>query len=133
MSKLRVLVADDQRVVRQGLRLLLGTQPNIEVVAEAENGREAVRLAKTLQPDVVVMEVAMPLLNGDEATRQICETLPGIKVLALSSYEGAAWVGRMTQAGARGYVAKATAAEELVAAINAVGTGHSFVSPRLLT
>src|SRR5258707_6026209 len=117
MKKIAVLLVDDHTVVRQGLRALLSSEEDIEVIGEAENGRQAVMLARKTPPDVVVMDVAMPLLNGLEATRQILKTLPSTKVLVLTSYGDDDCVGQMMQAGASGYLIKQTAANDLLKAI----------------
>lgn len=127
--KVTVLLADDHRVVRQGLRALVAGEPDFEVVGEADNGREAVLMAKKLLPDVVVMDIAMPLLNGLEATRQILRQLPATKVLVLSSYGD--YVQPLTQAGAAGYLIKQTAASELLNAIREVRKGNAFFSPSI--
>src|SRR5437899_4835302 len=100
MQKIRVLLADDHTVVRQGIRALLSSEGDIDIVGEAENGRQAVQMAKKLEPDVAVMDIAMPVLNGLEATRQIRRALPGTKVLVLSSYCDDEYVRQMTEAGA---------------------------------
>src|SRR5215471_20902933 len=99
MRKIRVLLADDHIVVRQGLRALLAAQPDMEIVGEADNGRQAVQLAKKLLPDVAVIDIAMPVLNGLEATRQITQTVPATKVLVLSSYSDDDYVQQLTEAG----------------------------------
>lgn len=132
MKKISVLLADDHTVVRQGLRTLLSTEPDIDVVAEAENGRQAVQLAVQLKPDVIVMDIAMPLLNGLEAAKQITEeNLPG-KLLILSSYADSEYVHQLTAAGAAGYVIKQTAASDLINAVREVSKGNAFFSPPVL-
>src|SRR5438445_13897664 len=103
MPKTTVLLADDHTVVRQGLRALLQAEPDIEIVGEADTGRQAVQLARTLKPNVVVMDIAMPLLNGLEATRQIIKQTPSARVLILSSYSDDEYVHQLTEAGAAGY------------------------------
>jgi len=115
---IRVLVADDHRIVREGLRSLLSEQNDIEIVGEAVHGREAVDLALRLEPEVVIMDVAMPLIDGDEATRQIKTHLPKTRVIALSTYQEPEMMQRMYRAGAEGYVLKTASAEELLAAIH---------------
>jgi len=119
---LRVLLADDHEIVREGLRSLLSDEPGVEVVGEAANGREAVDQAYRLQPDVVIMDVAMPLINGDDATRQIKMHLPKTRVIALSMYEEPETVEKMRRAGAEGYILKTVASEELLAAIRVKST-----------
>jgi PAS domain S-box-containing protein len=116
-GRLRVLLVDDHEIVRQGMALLLGEQSNIEVVGQASNGREAINLTFDLRPDVVVMDVSMPLMNGDEATRQIKRHVPGTRVVALSMYDEIETIERMYNAGAESYVLKTAPSEELVAAI----------------
>ncbi len=114
---IRVLVADDHFVVRQGLAALLAPRNGMAVVGEAANGREAINQAYRLHPDVVIMDVAMPLIDGDEATRQIKASLPGTRVVGLSMYREADMVARMYQAGAESYVLKTAPPEDLLAAI----------------
>src|SRR6266850_1776928 len=121
MEKIRVILADDHTVVRQGLRALL----------EAENGRQAIQLAKKLLPDVAVIDIAMPVLNGLEATRQITRSVPGTKVLILSSYSDDEYVQQLTEAGAAGYLVKQTAANDLLKAIREAQKGNAFFSPAI--
>jgi len=109
MKRITVLLADDHTVVRQGLRTLLSAEPDLEVVAEAENGRQAVDLAGRFRPQVVIMDIAMPVLNGLEATRQITRSLPSTKVLMLSSYANEEYLAALHQTGAAGYLLKHTA------------------------
>ena len=129
MAALRILLADDHTVVRQGLRKVLEERPDWQVVAEAGDGREAVRLAEQHRPDVAVVDVAMPLLNGIEATRQITKRAPQTKVLVLSMYSDEAYVTQMLKAGATGYLLKDSADVDLVQAVQAVSQGKSFFSP----
>ncbi|HSU57195.1 MAG TPA: response regulator transcription factor [Candidatus Dormibacteraeota bacterium] len=131
MRKISVLLVDDHTVVRQGLRALLAAEEDMEVVGEAENGRQAVMLAKKTVPDVVVMDVAMPLLNGLEATRQITKGLPSTKVLVLTSYGDDDCVSSLMEAGACGYLIKQTAANDLLKAIREVQKGNAFFSPAI--
>ncbi len=131
MNKIKVLLADDHTVVRQGLRSLLAAELDIEVVGEAENGRQAVQMAKTLAPDVVVMDIAMPQLNGLEATRQIIKEGIPSKVLVLSSYSDDEYVHQLTEAGAAGYLIKQTAANDLIKAIREAYRGNAFFSPSI--
>jgi DNA-binding NarL/FixJ family response regulator len=131
MKKISVLLADDHTIVRQGLRSLLALEPDIEVVAEAEDGRQAVRLAKQLEPGVVVMDIAMPQLNGLEATRQIIKEKISAKVLILSSYSDDELIQQLTEAGATGYLIKQTAANDLISAIREVHKGNAFYSPTI--
>ncbi|SPE50597.1 Transcriptional regulatory protein LiaR [Verrucomicrobia bacterium] len=129
MKKITVLLVDDHTVIRQGLRALLSAEEDLEVTGEAENGRQAIMLAKKLLPDVVVMDVAMPLLNGLEATRQILRNVPTSKVLVLTSYGDDECVAQLMQAGATGYLIKQTAANDLLKAIREVHRGNAFFSP----
>lgn len=126
---IRVLLADDHRVVRQGLRALLTAQPDIAVVGETGDGRETVQLAESLQPDVVVMDISMPLLNGIEATQQITSRTPEVAVVVLSMHGGDEYVLQALRAGALGYVLKQSADTELLMAIRAAQQGESFLSP----
>jgi DNA-binding NarL/FixJ family response regulator len=118
-------------VVRQGLRALLTTEEDIEVVGEAETGREAVELAKQLQPNIVLMDIVMPSLNGLEAARQICKQVPASKVLILSSYSDDEYVQRLNEIGARGYLIKQSAADDLLRAIREVQKGKKAFSPSI--
>ncbi len=131
MLKINVLLADDHTIVRQGFRLLLQAEPDIDVVAEADNGRQAVELARKLRPDVVVMDIAMPLLNGLEATRQLLKHLPSARVLVLSSYSDDEYIHQLSEAGAAGYLLKQTAAADLIKAIREVKKGNAFFSPAI--
>ena len=106
MKRIRILLADDHAVVRQGFKMILGAQPDMEIVGEAGNGREAVELAEQLQPDIVVMDVAMPELNGIEATRRLAASAPHTRVLALSMHKDSVYVREILRAGARGYLLK---------------------------
>jgi DNA-binding NarL/FixJ family response regulator len=131
MRKIAVLLVDDHTVVRQGLRALLSSEEDMEVVGEAENGRQAVQLAKKLEPEVVVMDVAMPLLNGLEATRQITRNSTRTKVLVLTTYGDEDCVTQLMDAGACGYLIKQTAANDLLKAIREVARGNAFFSPSI--
>lgn len=131
MEKITVILADDHIVVRQGIRALLVAEGDIEIVGEADNGREAVQLVKKLLPDVVVMDIAMPVLNGLEATRQITRTVPSTKVLVLSSYSDDEYVQQLTEAGAAGYLVKQTAANDLLKAIREAQKGNAYFSPAI--
>ena len=131
MKKIGVLLADDHAVVRQGLRALLEAEGDIAVVSEAENGRQAVAQAKKSLPDVVVMDVAMPGMNGLEATRQIVRNIPSSKVLVLTSYGDDDCVTQLLEAGATGYLVKQTAAADLLKAIREVYHGNAFFSPSI--
>lgn len=125
----RILLADDHGILREGLRALLQKQPDFEVVAEADDGRAAVKLAKELQPDVVIIDIAMPNLNGIEATRKILADLPETKVLALSMHSDKRFVTGILREGASGYLLKDSAFEELSLAIQTVCGGRKYLSP----
>jgi two-component system response regulator NreC len=131
MRKLRILLADDHIVMRTGLRALLERQPNLEVVGESDNGRETVALADSLKPDVVVMDVGMPILSGIEATQTIVTQNPTVAVVILSMHADESYVMRALKAGARGYLLKDSAAADLIGAIQAVSQGKSFFSPKV--
>jgi len=129
MAALRILLADDHTVVRQGLRKVLEERPEWQVVAEAGDGRDAVRLAEEFRPDVAVVDVAMPLLNGIEATRRIAKRVPHTRILVLSMYSDEAYVTQMMKAGATGYLLKDSAGVDLLEAVQAVAQGKSYFSP----
>jgi len=128
-KKITVVLADDHTVVREGLRSLLNATPDIQVVGEAHNGRMAVQVAQKVAPDVVVMDIAMPLLNGVEATRQILRDTPNAKVLILSSYTDDEKVAQLIEHGAIGYLVKQAASCDLVKAIREASKGNAFFSP----
>ncbi|MFP3989650.1 response regulator transcription factor [Streptomyces sp. E11-3] len=130
---IRVLIADDQPLVRRGLALILAPDPAFDVVGEAEDGAEAVALAHQLRPDVVVMDIRMPVLDGVAATGQLARELPGCRVLALSTFDMDEYVVAALRAGACGFLPKDISPEELVAAVRVVHTGEAAVAPRLLT
>ena len=128
---LRILLADDHRIMREGLRSLLEKQPDTEVIAEAENGRTTVQMSRRFKPDVVLMDIIMPDLNGIEATRQILAELPDIKVIALSMHSDKKFVVEMLGAGASGYLLKDTAFEELGKALHTVVNNRTYLSPKI--
>ncbi len=123
-----VLLVDDHAVVREGLRMVLDVDKGVRVIAEARNGREAVEVVKKLRPDVVVMDIAMPLLNGFEATRQIVKLFPAVKILILSAHNDDEYIDRMIATGAAGYLIKQSSAKLLSNAIREVKKGNSFFS-----
>jgi DNA-binding NarL/FixJ family response regulator len=128
-AKIRILLADDHAVVRQGFKMILAAQPDMEIVGEAGNGREALELAGQYQPDVIVMDVAMPELNGIEATRRLADLSPRTRVLALSMHKDSVYVREILRAGARGYLLKDSIASDLLAAVRAVSRGEGYLSP----
>src|SRR5262249_28330348 len=131
VKPIRILLADDHTVVRKGLRLLLESQPEFQVIADAANGREAVSMAEEHRPDVVVMDVAMPTLNGIEAARQISARLPQTAVVFLSMHADEGYVLRALKAGARAYLLKDSAEQDLINAVKAVRDGKAFFSPAI--
>jgi|SRR5581483_625743 DNA-binding NarL/FixJ family response regulator len=131
MKQITVLLAEDHRIVREGFRCLLKHEPDIEVVGEAQTGRQAVQLTAKLRPAVVVMDIAMPLLNGLEATRQIRKDFPDTKVLILSAHSDDAYVEQMTDLGAAGFLLKQTSSHVLATAIREVQKGNTFFNPVL--
>ncbi|MGW5373517.1 response regulator [Streptomyces sp. NPDC004009] len=131
--RIRVLIVDDQPLVRRGLSLILSPDPAFEVVGEAEDGAQAVVLAQRLSPDVVVMDIRMPVLDGVGATGELARTLPGCRVLALSTFDMDEYVVAALRAGAYGFLPKDVSPEDLAAAIRTVHAGEAVVAPRLLT
>ncbi len=129
MNKIRVLVVDDHPIVREGICALLAVVGDIEVVGEAANGSEAIDMVRELQPDVVLMDIAMPIMGGLEATRRICREFPKIKVLILTQYDDKEYVLPVIEAGATGFVSKAAASSELIDGIRSVHRGDSYLSP----
>jgi DNA-binding NarL/FixJ family response regulator len=127
--KIRILLADDHAVLRQGLRLLLDAQPDMEVIAEVEDGQSAVQTALRLRPEIVVLDVSMPRLNGLQATKQLKQELPQMKVLALTRHSDNSYLQQLLHAGANGYVLKQSNAEELVRALRVVFAGGTYLDP----
>lgn len=130
-SVIRVLIADDHTLVREGIRLLLETAPDVKVVGEASDGAEAIRLARELTPTLVLMDIAMPNVDGLEATREIKRLQPNVQVLALTMHEGEDYFFKILAAGAAGYVLKRAAANDLLAAVHTVAQGEVFLYPSL--
>ena len=130
-NKIRVLLAEDHRTVREGVRLLLGAQPDMEVVGEAGDGRAALRLAKELEPDLVLMDVSMPELNGLRATELLLEQCPRMRVLALTRHTDKAYMQQLLQAGAAGYVLKLSDPDVLLQAVRAVAAGGNYLDPAI--
>jgi DNA-binding NarL/FixJ family response regulator len=131
MKRITVLLAEDHMIVREGFRKMLELEGDFEVIGEAQDGRLAVALAKKLRPDVILMDIAMPLLNGLEATRQICKAAPAAKVLMLSAHNDDAYVTNALEAGAVGFLLKQTSAHDVCRAIREVHKGKTFFSPTI--
>ena len=127
MDKVRILLAEDHRILREGLKRLIDEQPNIEVVGEAENGIEAWQKTKELDPDIVLMDINMPRLNGAEATVKIRELCPNVKIIALTGHRASAYLTEVLKAGASGYVLKQAAIDELIDAIQIVAKGGTYI------
>jgi len=131
MEALRILIADDHPLFRKGMRALLTATPGTEVIGEATTGQEAIELAATLQPEVILMDLQMPGVNGIEATRQILHTSPHIRILVVTLFEDDASIFTALRAGARGYILKDAKEEEMLRAIRAVGSGEAIFSPAI--
>lgn len=129
MNQIRIMLADDHSVVRQGFRAILSQQADMQIVGEASNGRDVITLAEELKPDLIVMDVAMPELNGMEATRRLAGSLPRTRVLALSMHKDSVYVREMLKAGARGYLLKDAGEHDLLEAVRAVARGGEYISP----
>ncbi|BAZ41014.1 LuxR family two component transcriptional regulator [Calothrix sp. NIES-4101] len=129
---IRLLLVDDQSLVRQGLKAILSLETDLEIVGMAENGEEAIAQVEALQPDVILMDVRMPVMNGANATRIICEKYPQMKILVLSTYDEERDVSDVIRAGAKGYLLKDMPSEELVNAIRCVNSGYAQLAPGLL-
>jgi DNA-binding NarL/FixJ family response regulator len=132
MSKIRILLADDHVILRQGTRQLLENESDMEVVGEASNGAEAVELVEKFKPDIVIIDVAMPIMNGIEATKKIKEILPGIKILVLTGYDYDEYIFSLLEMGAAGYLLKDVSGDELVGAIRAVYLGEPVLHPTVM-
>ena len=131
MSNIRLMLVDDHQVIRTGLKSFLQTQPDFEVVAEASNGQEAITLALETRPDIIIMDISMPEMDGLEATRRLKEQWPQVTVLALTVHEDKFYFMKMLEAGASGYLTKQAASDELVQAIHTVANGHIYLQPAL--
>jgi two-component system response regulator NreC len=131
MRKITVILAEDHTIVRKGIRSLLDNEVDIEVIGEAENGREAIEKVEQLSPDIILMDSTMPILNGLEATRQIGKRFPEVKVLVLTMHTNEEYIFQFLQVGASGYLVKQSAPNELVAAIHAVFQGDYYLSPSI--
>jgi DNA-binding NarL/FixJ family response regulator len=129
---IRILLVDDQGLIRQGLRALLELEPDLEVLGEAENGQSAIALVETLQPDVVLMDIRMPIMDGVAATREICQRFANTKILVLTTFDDDDYVAEALRHGAKGYLLKDTPSEELAAAIRAVDKGYTHLGPGLV-
>ena len=127
MEKLRILLAEDHRILREGLKRLIAEQPNMEVIGEADNGIAAWQQAKELEPDIVLMDISMPRLNGAEATVKIRELCPNVRVIALTGHRASAYLNEVLKAGASGYVLKQAAIDELIDAIQTVAKGGTYI------
>jgi len=128
---IKILLVDDHAIIREGLRSLLEKQPEMEVIADTDDGRKAIELVRELLPDIVIMDITMPGLNGIEATRQITAEFPDVKVIALSIHSKRRYVADMLSAGATGYILKECLFDELVQAIKAIAAGGRYLSPRI--
>lgn len=131
MPAIKILLADDHQILREGLRRMIEKEQNMEVVGEAEDGRSTVKMAKKLLPDIVVMDITMPDLNGMDATRKIISEVPGVKVLALSMHQDVKYISGMLEAGAMGYILKGCKFEELATAIRSVANKNVYLSPKI--
>ncbi|MFN7948649.1 MAG: response regulator transcription factor [Blastocatellia bacterium] len=129
MNKISVFLAEDHATVREGLKMLINAQPDMQIIGEAGDGRTAVRLAQEARPDVVVMDISMPEMNGLKATEQIKQVCPAVQVLALTRYSDSGYLQQLLAAGASGYVLKQSAAAELLRAIRVIGAGGSYLDP----
>ena len=132
VTKLRIVLADDHAIVREGLRALIDRQADMEVIGEASDGRVAIELTERLRPDVVVMDLSMPVMNGTRAARELMSRNPGLKILALTVHEERSYLRELLEAGASGYLLKRAAAEELVHAIRRVAEGGVYVDGHLI-
>ncbi len=128
---IKILIADDHQIMRQGLKSLLEKQGDLQVIGEAENGREVMKMVRELSPDIIVMDISMPDLNGIDATRRIVAEFPNTKIVALSIHSDRRFVAQMIEAGATGYILKENAFEELAKAIRVVNNNQTFLCPKI--
>ena len=128
---IRLLLVDDQDIFRQGLATLLSTELDLEVIAQASNGNAAIALTEQLQPDVILMDIQMPVCDGVTATRKICQRYPWMRILVLTTFDDDEYIGQSLKAGARGYLLKRKSSEEMAAAIRAVNRGYAQLSPEI--
>jgi DNA-binding NarL/FixJ family response regulator len=131
MKRLRILLVDDHVLVREGLKRVLGSQPDLDLVGEAADGTEAIALARQLEPDVVLMDLSLPVISGIDVTRQLVKAQPALRILALTVHESEAYVSEFLRAGAHGYLLKRSTTEELLRAIRGVGGGQAYIDPRV--
>lgn len=131
MTKVHILLVEDHQMVRKGIKMLIDVQPDMKVVGEADNGNSALKLAEELNPDIVLMDISMPELNGLKATKELKRLLPDIKILTLTRHTDDGYIQQLIRAGASGYVLKQSAPAELVNAIRAVASGKSYIDPTL--
>lgn len=131
MKRMRILLVDDHVLVREGLKRVLEAQPDLELVGEAADGEQAVEQAERLRPDIVLMDLSMPLLSGIDATRRLAKSAPGMRVIALTVHESEGYVCEFLRAGAHGYLLKRATSEELLRAVRMVGAGERYVDPRV--
>jgi DNA-binding NarL/FixJ family response regulator len=129
---INILLVDDQNLIRQGLKALLELEPDLQIVGEAENGQLAIDLVQTLQPDVVLMDIRMPVMDGVMATRQICQQFPNTNILILTTFDDDNYVATAIKYGAKGYLLKDTPSEEIAAAIRAVDLGYTHLAPGMI-
>lgn len=129
MNKIRVVIAEDHKTVREGLKMIVSTEPDVEVVGEAGDGHEAVRLVRELQPEIIIMDISMPGLNGLEASIELKKVAPAVKILTLTRHTDKAYLQAFLQAGVSGYVLKQSEAEELLRAIRVISAGGSYLDP----
>lgn len=131
MNKIRVLITENHKTVRQGLKMIIAAEMDMEVVGEADNGHEAVSLAQKLQPDVIIMDISMPVLNGIEATTEIKACAPSVKILTLTRHDDKAYIHKLLQSGISGYVLKQSEANELLSAIRKIAGGGNYLDPAI--